>query len=159
MENKIKSSAEFSVCKKYRYALWRVWDSNKPSVMFIGLNPSTADDVNNDPTVTRCINFARNWGYGGLCMANIFAYRETKRHIMKEQNDPIGPDNDKWLKKLAAESDLVVAAWGNDGAHLNRSKAVTNLIENLHCISLNKTGEPSHPLYLNSSLKAVPINA
>ncbi len=117
MENKIKSSAEFSVCKKYRYALWRVWDSNKPLVMFIGLNPSTADDVNNDPTVTRCINFAKDWGYGGLCMANIFSYRETDRHIMKEQNDPIGPDNDKWLKKLAAESGLVVAAWGNDGEH------------------------------------------
>ncbi|GHX72979.1 hypothetical protein VCSRO16_3593 [Vibrio cholerae] len=73
----MKNTAELSKCRKYRYALWRTWDSDKPFAMFIGLNPSTADEKNDDPTLRRCINFAKSWGYGGVCMANLFAFRAT----------------------------------------------------------------------------------
>ena len=84
------STAEFSPCRTYRYALWRWWDRSRPYAMFIGLNPSTADEVNNDPTVSRCIGYSRRWGYGGLCMTNIFAYRSTDPARMKAHSAPIG---------------------------------------------------------------------
>ena len=72
-----KSGAVFSDCRKYRYALWRIWDENKPLVMIIGLNPSTADEISNDPTITRCKSFARACGYGGVLVANLFGFRAT----------------------------------------------------------------------------------
>lgn len=73
----MKSDAELSKCRTYRYALWRTWDESKPFAMFVGLNPSTADELEDDPTIRRCINFSKLWGYGGLCMVNLFAYRAT----------------------------------------------------------------------------------
>ncbi len=73
----MKSDAELSKCRAYRYALWRTWDESKPFAMFVGLNPSTADELEDDPTIRRCINFSKLWGYGGLCMVNLFAYRAT----------------------------------------------------------------------------------
>lgn len=90
----MKPDAKFSECRKYRYALWRTWDETKPHVMIIGLNPSTADETKNDSTITKCINFAKSWDYGGLCMANLFAYRATKPSDMIASNDPVGTDND-----------------------------------------------------------------
>lgn len=154
----MKTDAAFSPCRKYRYALWRIWDESKPTAMFIGLNPSTADEVENDPTVTRCMNFADDWGYGGLCMTNLFAYRETDRHKMKLHKEPVGPDNDAWLDKLSKQAGIVVAAWGNDGTHMGRSTIVRNSISSLHYLALNKTGEPTHPLYLERSLKPLSMN-
>jgi hypothetical protein len=148
----MKNTAEFSVCRKYRYALWRTWDDSKSYALFICLNPSTADEINNDPTVTRCINFAKSWGYGGICMANLFAFRATEPSKMKSQLEPIGRDNNQWLIKLAREAGVVVAAWGNDGGYLGRSKEVSSLVPNLHFLKLNKSGEPSHPLYLSAEL-------
>ena len=146
----MRSEANFSACRKYRYALWRVWDESKPYAMFIGLNPSTADEINDDPTVRRCIQFAKDWGYGGLCMSNIFAYRATDPNDMKEVQEPVGPENDLWLKKLSKDAGIVVAAWGNHGLHLGRSSEVTSFIPNLKYLKLNKSGEPCHPLYLRS---------
>ncbi len=116
-------------------------------VMFIGLNPSTADENTDDPTLTRCINFAKKWGYGGVRTANLFAFRATDPVVMKAAKDPVGPDNNKWLKKLAQETDLTIAAWGNDGSFLGRSEQVKALLPNLHCLKINKSGEPAHPLY------------
>ena len=112
----MESSALFSECRTYRYALWRVWDESLDSILFIGLNPSTADESHNDPTISRCINFAKKWGYGGLCMANLFAYRATQPRIMMLADDPIGPDNDQILFDLVSKADIVVAAWGNHGS-------------------------------------------
>ena len=83
--------------------------------MIIGLNPSTADEKENDPTIVRCIKFARSWGYGGVYVTNLFAYCATAPSDMMASNDPIGKENDEWLYKLANEADIVVAAWGNDG--------------------------------------------
>lgn len=115
--------------------------------MFIGLNPSTADETTDDPTLRRCVNYAKSWGYGGVCMANLFAYRATKPEAMKAVADPVGIENDEWLQKLAQGANLVVAVWGNDGIYLGRSKQVKQLIPDLHCLKLNKSGEPTHPLY------------
>ena len=157
MERNLKTDAIFSVCRKYRYALWRSWDESKPYVMIIGLNPSTADETKDDPTITRCINFAKSWGYGGVCVTNLFAYRATVPSDMKASNEPIGTENDAWLYKLAKEAAIIVAAWGNDGSYLNRSGAILVALLNLHCIKMNKSGEPAHPLYLKADLKPVPM--
>jgi len=113
------SSAEFSPDRVHRYELWRTWDKSKGIAMFIGLNPSTADEIKNDPTVTRCINYAKKWGYGGMIMSNIFAYRATDPKIMKGATDPVGPDNDEWLVKSSKEAGLIVAAWGNHGEFMD----------------------------------------
>ena len=93
--------AIISDCQKYRYALWRNWDLSKDKVMFIGLNPSTADHIEDDPTIRRCIGFAKSWGYGGLYMMNLFSYRTSNPSKLKNVKDPIGnPDNDEWIAKL-----------------------------------------------------------
>jgi len=147
-----------SPCQKYRYALSRTWDESKSAALFIGLNPSTADEKGDDPTLRRCVNFAKSWGYGGVCMANLFAYRATKPEDLKLSADPIGPDNGEWLIKLSEEAGIVIAAWGNDGLFLNRSAAVKAMILNMHCLKVNKTGEPAHPLYQPASAKPVPFS-
>lgn len=143
----MKTDASFSKCRKYRYALWRIWDDSKPYAMFIGLNPSTANETQNDPTITRCINYSKSWGYGGLCMVNLFAFRATKPSVMMASKAPIGSDNDVWIKKLSNEAGVIVAAWGNDGFYMNRSKKIMEMIPNLMCLKINQTGEPVHPLY------------
>jgi len=152
------SSATFSPCRRYRYALWRTWDEARPHVLFIGLNPSTADETQDDPTIRRCMGYARDWGYGGVCVANLFAWRATLPSDLKRAEDPIGPDNDEWLERLAGEAEGVVAAWGNDGAHLGRSTAVKGMLHEPLCLKLNRSGEPAHPLYLMAGLRPVPLN-
>lgn len=148
----------FSKDRQYRYVLHREWDGKKPYVMFIGLNPSIADENENDQTLKRCIGFAKSWGYGGLCMTNLFAFVSTDRDVMKEADEPIGLDNDMWLLKTAGQVEKVVAVWGEDGTHLGRSSQVRELISNLYYIKLTKTGEPSHPLYLKGDLKFKKLN-
>lgn len=121
--------------------------------MFVGLNPSTADETFDDPTLTRCINFAKSWGYGGVCMANLFAFRATEPADMKASDDPIGSENNEWLQKLAKDAALVIAAWGNDGSYLERSEQVKAFLPDLYCLKVNKSGEPAHPLYQPAKLK------
>ncbi|WP_100638366.1 DUF1643 domain-containing protein [Marinobacter salexigens] len=153
----MKNTAKLSDCRKYRFALWRTWDESKPYVMFVGLNPSTADETTDDPTLIRCMNYAKSWGFGGVCMANIFAFRATAPNDMKAAADPIGSENNEWLIKLSDDAGLVVAAWGNDGSFLGRSEQVKELLPNLHCLKLNKSGEPAHPLYQKADRKPVPM--
>ena len=152
-----KSGAVFSDCRKFRYALWRMWDGDKPLVMIIGLNPSTADEKVNDPTITRCISFARSWGYGGVCVTNLFGFRATAPTELKSYHDPIGKENDAWVHEMAKEAAIKVAAWGNHGKFLNRSVDFLSSLDQLHCIKMNKSGEPAHPLYLKAELKPVPM--
>jgi len=154
----MKNTAELSKCRRYRYALWRTWDGSKPFVLFVGLNPSTADETTDDATLTRCINFAKSWGYGGVCMANLFAYRATQPSDMKTAKDPIGLDNNSWLEKLGNDAGIVVAAWGNDGAFLGRSQQIKTLLPTLHYLKMNKSGEPAHPLYLPAKLTPQSMN-
>ncbi|BHH83661.1 DUF1643 domain-containing protein [Desulforhopalus sp. 52FAK] len=147
--------AKFSDCRKYRYALWRIWDSEKPYAMFICLNPSTADETEDDPTIRRCINYAKHWGYGGLCMVNLFSFRATKPTDMKNTDDPIGPENDAFLIKFAKKAGVIVGAWGNHGSFMNRSSEIKKLISNIKCLKQNVSGEPVHPLYQKKT--ATPI--
>lgn len=123
--------------------------------MFIGLNPSVADETKDDPTIRRCIRFARDWGYDSLCMANLFAFRATKPAEMKQSRDPIGPDNDLMLKELAHSAGVVVAAWGVHGTHKRRDQLVRQRVSGLHYLRLTKDGHPGHPLYLPASLRPV----
>ena len=152
-----KSGAVFSDCIKYRYALWRMWNEHKPIAMIIGLNPSTAGHTRNDPTITRCISFASSWGYGGVCVTNLFGFRATAPTELKAYHDPIGKENDAWVHEMAKEAAITVAAWGNHGNFLNRSLEILPSLDQLHCIKMNKSGEPAHPLYLKAELKPVPM--
>jgi len=148
----VQRHAEFSACRTYRYALWRSWNQGAPVVMFIGLNPSTADEYVDDPTVRRCIGYARTWRYGSLVMANLFAYRSTSPSDLYTAEDPVGPDNDRWLEDLAMYADLVVAAWGNHGQLNHRWKVVASNLKNLYCLGMTKQRQPCHPLYLQKNL-------
>lgn len=146
-----------SPCRTYRYTLWRdcggmVGDGY---AMFIGLNPSTADEVADDPTIRRCVAFAKSWGYGALCMTNLFAFRATAPGDMKSTADPVGPDNDQHLLRVARDAGVIVAAWGVNGTHQGRDAAVRALVPNLHCLKLTSAGHPGHPLYLRSTLMPI----
>jgi len=148
-------SAIFSDNRKYRYTLWRIWDLKSGYVMFIGLNPSTADENIDDPTVRRCIGFAKAWGYGALCMMNLFAYRATNPKDMIKSNNPVGSENDRFLTNMAVSANIVIAAWGTKGTFLQRDKAVISLITNKHVLRFTKDGYPAHPLYLPKDLKPI----
>lgn len=148
----LRSTATFSPCRTHRYALHRIWDEASPPAMFIGLNPSTADETKNDPTVRRCIGFARRWGHGGLIMTNIFAFRSTDPNALTAAKDPIGPRNDRWLRQLQHEAAIVIAAWGIWGALHNRGREVLDLLDAPHCLGITKCGAPRHPLYLRADL-------
>ena len=151
----LRSSARYSPCKKYRYTLTRVWDADKPKVAFIGLNPSTATEIQNDPTVTRCMNYAARWGYGGMHMLNIFGYRATDPKIMKAVKEPVGAGNDFWIKVKAQEAAMALACWGTHGEHQERGKKVLELVDNLKCLGVTKHGHPRHPLYMRSDVQPV----
>lgn len=109
-------------------------------MLFIGLNPSTADETDDDPTIRRCVGFAKNLGYGGLCMANLFAYRATVPSVMMSARDPVGPVNDEWLSRLSSDAGIIIAAWGNNGIFLGRSKSVLCFIKNVQCLKVNNSG-------------------
>ncbi len=149
----------FSPCRAYRYTLWREWIGGEGYAMFVGLNPSTADETQDDPTIRRCIGYAKSWGYAGLCMTNIFAYRATQPEDMKAVADPVGPENDQYLQRIAAGAGVIVAAWGVHGTHQGRDSAVRRLLPALHCLKLTKDGHPGHPLYLPKTLRPVMLGA
>ena len=151
----VNKNAIFSDCRKYRYGLSRTWNGKKKTILFIGLNPSTANEKIDDPTIRRCINYAQNWGYGSLLMVNLFAYRATLPSELKNVKNPIGNDNDLQIIELSKKADIVVAAWGNEGTLLNRDKEVKKILPNLMCLKINKSGQPSHPLYQKKDLKLI----
>lgn len=149
----------------HRYSLWRDWYLTSEDLlhaphpakyaMFIGLNPSTADETNDDPTIRRCIAFAKSWGFGGLCMTNIFAFRATDPNDMKKAADPIGTLNDHILANMSVGAGVIVAAWGTHGEFKDRGMTVRSNFRgmNLQCLGTTKDGYPKHPLYLAKSTK------
>ncbi|HWP13520.1 MAG TPA: DUF1643 domain-containing protein [Ramlibacter sp.] len=155
----MENGARFSPCRSYRYSLWRSWpglpSTAKGYAMFVGLNPSTADETEDDPTIRRCIDFAQAWGYEGLVMTNLFAFRATDPAVMLAQADPVGQDNDQTLCDLAETAGVVVAAWGVHGAHRARDAEVRTMLPKLHYLRLTKHGHPGHPLYLPKTLLPV----
>ncbi len=145
------SEAVYSDCERYRYALTRIWAPGRKAV-FVMLNPSTATEVQNDPTVERCERRARALGFGAFRVCNIFAFRATDPRVMRAQNDPVGPDNDGAIAEAAGWADRVVCAWGNHGLHLERGAQVTALLRQsgapLFHLGLTGFGQPRHPLYV-----------
>src|SRR5688572_16770728 len=144
----------FSDCRTYRYVLFRAFDGNlflsnreKRIVNFVMLNPSTADEQVNDNTVRKCIKFAKSWGFDGLYVTNLFAYRSTDPKVLKKVDDPVGPENDYYIEEIALASNLVVAAWSRYGSWFGRSERVRKLLgDDLHYLKLTQV-EPHHPLY------------
>ena len=144
--------ARFSDCGTYRYTLWRMWDDSEKTVVFVCLNPSTADAELDDPTLRRCIGFAKSWGFGSVIIVNLFAYRSTDPNILRQIHDPIGSENSFWLTRAWTMSSLAIAAWGNRGGLLDRDYAVRQIMPYLKCLAINKTGQPKHPLYVRGDI-------
>jgi hypothetical protein len=151
----MNKSALFSDCRKYRYWLLREWDTDKPKIMFIGLNPSTANETDDDPTIRRVIGFAKDWGYGGVYMMNLFAICSSDPSILKSCEDPIGK-NDYWLYTIRKECKRVLFAWGNFKEAVERSSFVSSKFTGAICLGFNKNGTPKHPLYVSAN--TLPIN-
>ena len=143
------NGAIFDLTQTYRYSLWRSW-SDDPRIGFVMLNPNQADAELNDPTIRRCIGFAKTWGYGGLEVVNLFAYRAKTPKLLLQVDDPIGKDNDRYLVTLSDRVETIVFAWGNWGSLGGRDRTVIQLLlhANPYCLGMTKTGQPCHPLYL-----------
>lgn len=140
------NGAEFSEDRKYRYALWRIWDDEKPKVMIIGLNPSKADESVDDPTIRRVKRLASSWGFGGIYMLNLFAWITPFPEELENCSDPIGDNNGK-LEAYATKCDEVIFAWGSNETN-GRESFVLNYFPNAKCIAKNADGSPKHPLYV-----------
>jgi len=147
------SSAILSPCRKYRYVLERRWAKCGATIMFVGLNPSTADERVNDPTVRRCIGFAMDWGFSSLILVNLFAYRATNPKALLTVNDPVGAENDFWIDKFQKHAEVCVVAWGMHGSNLGRDAEVLKRIKNPTCFGTTMAGAPKHPLYLSSKTR------
>jgi len=165
-EIEFEKDATLSPCRFYRYLLTRRWNADLNVVAFVGLNPSTADETEDDPTIRKCIGFARKWGYGGIAMVNLFSLRSTNPRGLLSSARPYGPpgsvhDPIQILRNHFGPT-LTVCAWGNSapvrGMIRLRAEQITrnNLTWPLHCLRTNNDGSPSHPLYLPGNLQPVP---
>lgn len=150
-------TAHFSPDRLYRYRLSRVFDSTLPAVNFLMLNPSTADAFKLDPTVRRCMGFAKLWGMGTVEVTNIFAYRATNPKELYALVDPVGIDNDAAILAAANTAALVVCAWGTHGALVGRGLQVVTMLAragvSVQVLKLTQAGHPMHPLYLAANTK------
>ncbi len=153
------SGAMFSDDRVYRYTLWRRWvgwrQPDAKLCVFIGLNPSTADEREDDPTIRRCINYAKAWGYDGLVMLNLFAFRATDPVVLKAAPDPVGPENDRVIYQVCQEAPRIVACWGDHGVYKSRDVMVPFLLRDtlrkLYCFGRTRSRQPRHPLYLRKT--------
>jgi len=150
-----QSTATYSPCERYRYQLTRIWQEDGRRALFIMLNPSTATELQNDPTVERCERRARALGFGGFRVTNIFAWRDTDPRLMRAATDPVGPDNDAAIAEGCVWADQIIAGWGTHGAHLERGPQVAALLQGtgraVYHLGLTKAGHPRHPLYISYS--------
>ena len=150
------STAIFSDCETYRFRLWRQWEAQKPYLCFVMLNPSTANEEKNDPTVERCEQRARRTGYGGVQIVNLFALRSTDPQMLYVHPEPIGAENNAAILTACQKSGTVIGAWGTHGKWMERGKEIAELLRHhkidLHALKVNADGNPSHPLYLSYGL-------
>lgn len=156
----IRRQADFSPCEKYRYYLEVIWDYTKPNLVMILLNPSVADQFKNDPTVERCQRRARLLGYGGLIVLNVFAWRSTDPAGLYTCEDPIGEDNDKWIRNvLYSPNPTIVCGWGKHAEMVQpgRSGTILAMIAEAglkpHALGVNKDGSCAHPLYIGYDVR------
>lgn len=154
--------ATFSDCGGYRYRLWRTWGRGE-YLNGILLNPSTATHMADDPTITRMGRRAKNLGFTGLQITNLFAWRATDPHAMLSQSDPVGPDNDEQIIEVARGAGMVLCGWGLFGKKRGRAEAVISMLQRagvkLHCLWLCADGSPKHPLYCGYDLKPIPFRS
>lgn len=161
---RIDWGAVFSDCRRYRYRLWRAWDPAAPTIAFVMLNPSTADELYNDQTVERCERRGRRLGFGAMIVTNAFALRSTNPNGLRQVADPIGPDNDAAIARAAAEADLVVCGWGKHceavapgrGAHILAT--IRHAGRTPHALRVNADGSPQHPLYIGYGITPQPMS-
>jgi hypothetical protein len=144
-------SATADIRGDYRYKLTRVWDPALPVITFVLLNPSTADEAQLDPTLRRCVGFAKRERYGGMLILNLYAFRTKDPKVMMAATDPIGPDNDRVLANVTG---TVVAGWGTNADPARVSQAVA-LLPPLHALGVTKEGHPRHPLYIPADAPVV----
>jgi hypothetical protein len=149
-----RHDCRFSPNRRYRYEWWEVWGDRASFAQFVCLNPSTADESRADPTVRRVVGFAKRWGYGAVVMTNLFAFRATDPRVMRAEPDPVGPENNATIWRLAQSAGAVVAAWGRHGAHGGRAELILGgLAGPVWCLARNKDGSPKHPLYVAADRK------
>jgi hypothetical protein len=156
----MRGGATFDETGRYRYALWRAWDPAAPDIAFVMLNPNRADAICDDPTIRRCVGFARAWGFGRLWVVNLFGYRARDPRDLRAVADPIGSDNDRHLVRAARRAAMVIAAWGNAGTFGGRDREVIELLREgdrtIHCLGVTRCGCPRHPLYLAQTVAPQP---
>ncbi|MGB7251336.1 MAG: DUF1643 domain-containing protein [Phormidesmis sp.] len=159
----IERTAIFDPTGRYRYQLTRRWQTHGPTVTFVMLNPSRADATCDDPTLRACVQFAQRWDYAALSVVNLFGYCTAYPSQLKEAINPIGPENDAYVLRSVAAAQRVVLAWGNWGGLYGRDRTILNLLSpyrsKLHCIQLNRSGHPRHPLYIKRDLPLQPFTA
>lgn len=145
----IERRATFSRCKRYRYQLVRRWEGGAGRCVIVGLNPSTADAQIDDPTIRRCMCFARDWGFNELIMVNLFAYRTPHPSHLKKCDSPVGPGNRRALRRACESAKRVVVAWGVHGTYLDQAAKFSAIgrAQPLYCFGLSKNHQPLHPLY------------
>ena len=159
--DQVNNGAIFSPDRKYRYTLWRIWDKDKPLVMFIGLNPSTASEITDDPTIRRVKKFAYGWGYGGVYMMNLF---DQITSDPKKLEIPGTPQkyasrfniNDVWLKIIADKCQRIIFAWGSFKEAKEKGRKVTKFLTG-YALGINKDGSPKHPLYVKKDVEPVKL--
>ena len=135
----------------YRYLLWRHWNEEQSRLLWIMLNPSTADEQGNDPTIRRLMTFSRSFGYGGLEVVNLFALRSPSPKALATAVDAVGPENDRYIQEAVARVSKVVVAWGDKGNFCERAQSVLTQIDRpLWCLGMTKRGYPRHPLFVNA---------
>ena len=152
----MRIQAQFSDDRRYRYVLRYQWKAGG-TVAFILLNPSTADEEHSDPTVTKCIKYAISWGFQEMCVLNLFALRSADPKALYQKDDPVGPDNDRWIREVLPRCAKVVCGWGTRGVYRRRDNTVLELIRSLGheplALAVTKKGYPGHPLYLPTDLR------
>ena len=156
----IASETIISPCERYRYQLYRDIGPESRPCAFMMLNPSTADHTEDDPTLRRCMGYAKQWGCGDLWVVNLFAIRGSKPSIIKEVSNPVGELNRYYVKRIArhisAMGGVFICGWGNHGTYndqdLRTLKWVTSEGVRPKCLKISKNGNPCHPLYLSKDL-------
>lgn len=151
-----RSIALYSECGCYRYGLRRIW-SDGPELLFVMLNPSTATEEKNDPTIERCQRRAKQLGFGALRIANLFAFRATHPSDLRQADDPQGPENALLLAKWSGAAAMTIAGWGTHGALMGQAAAVAPILEgDVRHLDLTKDGHPRHPLYVSYATQPLP---